>query len=90
MPQAGDHEAFGAEEVGQHVPGPDAGKLVRITDEQQVCSGRDGLDQLIGQQGVEHADLVNRHQVGFQRVLQSPSGLAAGAQFEQAVQRRGR
>src|SRR5690606_32864509 len=55
-PYAGD--GGGGEQVAQHLAGADGGQLVDVADEQQVGAGRDRLDELVGEQQVEHGRLV--------------------------------
>jgi hypothetical protein len=76
----------GLEQVAQDLARADARELVHVADQQQVGAGRDRLDELVGQQQVEHGGLVDHHQVGLQRPVLVEGGLAARAQLEQPVQ----
>ncbi len=87
---AGGAPALGdAEEVGQDVSGADAGELIGVPDEEQVGPLGHGLDQLVGQQGVQHARLVHHHQVGGEGILAVAPGLAPGTQLQETVEGRG-
>ena len=85
--QPRDGEALGAQQVGEHVARAHARELVGIADQQQVGAARDGLDELVGEQRVQHADLVDDDQVGLQRVVGVRARLAARPQLQHAVQR---
>jgi hypothetical protein len=52
--QAYPRDGAGGEQVAQYFTGADRGELVDVADQQQVRSGRDGLDQLVGQDHVHH------------------------------------
>ena len=49
-------------------------------------AGRHGFYQLIRQEGIQHADLIDHHQVGREWIVRPPAGLTAGAQLQQPVQ----
>jgi len=49
----------------------------------------DRLDELVGQQHVEHGGLVNHDQVGVQGVVAVEGGVPAGAELQEPVQRGG-
>ena len=70
--------ALGGEQVAQHLAGADRGQLVDVADQQQVRAGRDGLDQLVGQDQIQHGRLVDDHQVGVQRVVPVEGGSPPG------------
>ena len=59
----------GLDHVTQHVACTDAGKLIDVADQQQVCAGWYGLEQVIRQQQVQHGCLVEDHDIGFERVF---------------------
>src|SRR5690606_36751961 len=63
----------------------DRGQLVDVADEQQVGAGGDGLDELVGQQQVQHGGLVDDDEVGVEGVVAVEGGVAAGAQLQQPV-----
>ncbi len=83
--QAGDRELLGAQQVCEHVARPDARQLVGVAHQEQVHSGLHRLDQLVGQQRVEHAHLVHHDQVGLERVVGIAAGLASRADLQGAV-----
>jgi hypothetical protein len=55
----------GGQQVAQDLPGADGRQLVHVAHQQQVRAGRDGLDELAGQDHVHHRGLVHHHQVDF-------------------------
>ena len=74
------------EQVAQHLAGADRGQLVHVPDQQQVRPRRYRLDQLVGQDHVDHRGLVHDDQVGVEwRGSASNSGLPARPQLQQAV-----
>ncbi len=77
------------EQVAQHLAGADARQLVDVTDQEQVRTRRDGFDQLVRQDQVEHRGLVDDQQVRLERVVAVVGGVAAGLELEQAVDRGG-
>ena len=85
-----DGRSCGGQHVPQHLPGADRGQLVDIPHQQQMRARRDRLDELVGQQQVQHRRLVHHHQVGVQRVVPVIGGVAARAQFQQPVHGDGR
>jgi hypothetical protein len=58
----------GGEHVAQHLAGPDRRQLVDVADQEQVRAGRDRLDELVGQDHVDHRGFVDHDQVGVKRV----------------------
>ena len=52
--QSHPRDGAGGEQVAQHLAGAHRGELVDVADQQQVRPGRDGLDQLVGQDNVHH------------------------------------
>jgi hypothetical protein len=88
QPDPGD--GVGGQHVAQHLPGADRGQLVHIPDQQQVRPRRHRLDQLVGQDEVEHAGLVHHDQVRVDRIVPIMGGVAAGAQRQQPVHGGGR
>jgi len=52
-------DGVGGEQVAQDFAGADGGELIDITDEQQMRSFGDGLDELVGQDDVHHRGLVD-------------------------------
>ena len=83
--QAHPRDRAGGEQVAQDFAGADRGELVDVADQQQMRPGRDGLDQLVGQDHVHHRGLVDHDQVGVQRVVAVVFGVAAGLQLQQPV-----
>jgi len=76
----------GGEQVGQHVARTDAGQLVRVADQHEPRGGSHGLEQVVRQRDVEHRDLVDDDQIGFERVLGIVQpALGLGVVAEQAV-----
>ena len=61
--QARDGELLALEEIGQDVAGPHTRQLVGIAHEEQMRSRSDGFDELVGQQHIQHADLIDDHQI---------------------------
>ncbi|CAM5536850.1 hypothetical protein SHIRM173S_13063 [Streptomyces hirsutus] len=61
----GDRTAVG-QQVPEHFARADAGQLVDVLDEEEVRARGHRLDQLVGQQQIEHGRLVDHHQVGVQ------------------------
>ncbi len=59
---AGDH-------IPQHVAGPHRGELVHVAHQEQVGARLQGLEQVVGQQQVEHGGLVDHQQVDRQGIL---------------------
>jgi hypothetical protein len=72
-------QALSREEVAQDLAGADAGQLVDVADQQQMGPGWDRLDQLVGQQHIQHRGLVDDHQVGVQGMVAVKGGVATGA-----------
>ncbi len=72
-----DRAAVG-QQVPQHLAGADAGQLVDIADEEQVGARRNGLDQLVGQEEVQHGGLVHDDEVGVERPVPVVGGVAPG------------
>lgn len=66
-------------------PAADAGELVDVPDEQQVGARRHRLDQLVGEQEVEHGGLVHDHQVGVQRPVLVVRRVPARLELQQPV-----
>jgi hypothetical protein len=64
--------------------------LIRVADQEQVRAGCQGLDQLIGQEDVQHAGFIHDHEVGGQGMVRPPTGLPAGAEFQDPMQGRRR
>ena len=58
--------AVGRNEVMQDAPGADGGKLVAVTDKDDMGSGADGDEQVAGQSGIEHRDFVDNQHVAPQ------------------------
>ena len=79
-------QALGGQQVAQDLPGPDAGQLVDVADQQQMRPGWDRLDQLVGQQHIQHRGLVDHHQVGVQGMVAVKGGVPTRAQLQQPVQ----
>jgi hypothetical protein len=77
------------QQIPEHLSCPDAGELVHVTDEQEVGTGWDGLDQLVGQQHIQHGGLVDHHQVGVQGMVAVKGGISTRAQLQQPMQGRG-
>jgi hypothetical protein len=88
--QAHPRDGTGGEQVAQYFAGADRGELVDVAGQQQMRPGRDGLDQLAGQDHVHHRGLVHYDQIGVQRVVAVVSGVAAGLQLQQPVHGGGR
>ena len=82
-----DREAVGAQQVGEHLARPDAGQLVGVADEQEMRAGGDRLGELVGEQDVEHAHLVDHDEIGLQRAVLVVPRLAPRPQLEEAVER---
>jgi hypothetical protein len=80
----GDRTAVG-QQVAQHLAGADAGELVHVSDEEEMGSWGHGLDQLVGEEEVEHGGLVHDHQVGVQGAVLVVGRVAAGLEFQEAV-----
>jgi hypothetical protein len=55
-----------------------------------MCARRDRLDQLVGQQHIQHAGLVHHDQVGVEGMVAVVGGVAAGPQLQQSVHGGGR
>ena len=72
-------EPLRLDEVGEHIAGPYARKLVRVPDEEQVCAGGEGLHQLVGEQHIEHAHLIHHHQVCLKWAVRPATRLPTGA-----------
>ena len=79
--QAHPRDGTGGEQVPQHLAGADRGELVDVADQQQMRPGRDGLDQLVGQDHVQHRGLIDHDQIGVQTIGVVVFGVAAGLQF---------
>jgi hypothetical protein len=60
--------------------------LIDVADQQQVRPRWDGLDELVGQQHIQHRGLVDHHQVGVQGVVAVEGGVPTRAQLQQPVQ----
>ena len=88
--QADPRDGAGGEQVAQDFAGADRGELVNVADQQQMRSGRDGLDQLVGQDHVHHRGLIDHDQIGVQGVVAVVFGVAAGLQLQQPVHGGGR
>jgi hypothetical protein len=84
--QVGDGELVALEEIGQDVAGSHTRQLVWIPGEEQVCSRSDGFSKLVGQQNIQHADLIDDHQIRLQGGLRVPSGLEARSSLEETMQ----
>ena len=82
----------GGNDVSQHVSGADAGQLVYVANQQQVSAGRDGFQQVICQQQIQHGCFVYDHQVCLQRVLlvALKESSFSGFELKQPVDRFGR
>ena len=83
--QSHPRDGAGGEQVPQDFAGADRGELVDVADHQQMRPGRDGLDQLVGQDYVHHRGLVHHDQIGVQRIVAVVFGVAAGLQLQQPV-----
>ncbi len=75
--------------VSQYLARADRGQLVHVADQQQVRARRDGLDQLVRQDYVDHRRLVDHDQVRVERVRRIELRVAAGLQLQQPVDGRG-
>jgi hypothetical protein len=66
-------------------PAPTEGSWVHVADEQQVRARRDRLDQLVGQDHVDHRGLVDHHQVRVEGFTGVEGRVPAGAELQQPV-----
>ena len=75
-----------ADDVGQHLPRPDARQLIHIADDQQRRLVRQRLQQRAHQRHVHHAGLVHHQQVAVERVhLAALEAAGLGIGLQQAV-----
>jgi hypothetical protein len=79
-------QPLGGQQIPEDLTGPDAGQLVHVANQQQMGPGWDRLDQLVGQQHIQHGDLVDHYQVGIQGMIAVKGSVAARAQLQQPVQ----
>ena len=77
------------DQIMQHHAGTDGRELVRITDDEQMRSLRQGGEQLGHQWRVDHRRLVDDEQIADERLATMTTPLAIALEFEQAVQRFG-
>jgi hypothetical protein len=83
--QAGNGEAFGPQQAGEDIAGPDAGELIRVANQQEVGPRCQRFDKLVGEQHIEHTSLVDDDQISVERVFWAPASLTTGAQLQEAV-----
>src|SRR5690606_31079334 len=72
-------QRVGGEQVPQDFTRADRGELVDVADQQQVSSGSDRLDELVGEDEVQHGNLVHDDQVGVDRVVRVVDGITTRA-----------
>ena len=65
------HDGHGAgiDHIAQHIARAHAGKLIDIADQEKVRRWVHRLEQVVGQQQVEHAGLVHDEHIHVQRIL---------------------
>ena len=79
------HRAAG-KNVPEDVAGADAGQLVRVADQDQPRSGRNGPQQGTHQHQVDHGSFIGDHAVRLQRMIRVPGESPfLAAEFQQAV-----
>ena len=77
----------GADEVGEHAPGPDRRELVDVAHQDQPAVVRHRLEHVVGEDRVEHGRLVDDQQVAGERVLAVAVELAGlRVELEQPVE----
>lgn len=75
-----------ANDVGKDLAGPDRGKLVDVTDDQQGCAIGNRFHQRLHQHDVNHRSFVDDEKVAFERVLGSPlEAEALGIELQMAM-----
>ena len=74
------------QQPGEDIAGADAGELIRVANQQEMCARCQRFDELIGEEHIEHTGLVDDHQIGVERVFWAPPGLTTGAQLQNAMQ----
>ena len=88
--QPHDRHGPGADDVGQHLPGPDGGQLVDIADDEQRRVVGRRFHQRLHQHDVDHRGLVDDQQIaieGIVGVALEPAGL--GIDLQQPMDRLG-
>ena len=83
------HQAAG-DQIAQHIARPDRGQLIHIADQEQLCAGRHRLEQVIGQQQVEHRGFVYHQVIDLERVFLVALEAQGRGGFQQAVDGTGR
>ena len=89
--EAGDAGGGSGHEVAEDIAGTDGGKLVGITDKQEVCGRGDGLKEVCGEAGIKHARFVNDEKIAGEGVVRVVGKATASAVvFEESVNSGGR
>jgi hypothetical protein len=62
--QASHRNSIGTDQVFEHVSGSDRGKLVYVSDKNQMAIRFNGLEKVSGKSGIQHGRFVNDYEVG--------------------------
>jgi hypothetical protein len=88
--QARDRHHAAGDQVAQYVARANRGQLVHVPDKKYLRAGRHGLEQVVGQEQVEHRGLVHHQVVDVERVVLIALEAEGRGGFEQAVDGAGR
>ena len=65
--EADNGDETACQQFAQHSAGADRGKLVCVTDQDELAAARHCLEKMQGKMVIQHGDLVGEDQIGLQR-----------------------